>query len=55
MPDFFDDFTFLSVEVARADDDDVAGFGFGLEAEQIDKFGSAVAHDSGERHTVDVA
>src|SRR5712692_36598 len=52
---FFDDFAFLRVEIAGADDDDVAGFGFGLEAEKVDELGSAVTHDGGERHAVNVA
>src|SRR5258708_24025776 len=42
---FFDDFAFLGVEVARTNDDDVAGFGFGLGAQKGDEFGRAVAHD----------
>src|SRR6266852_1568694 len=42
---FLDDFAFLRVEITGADDDDVARFGFGLEAEQVDELGSAVTHD----------
>src|SRR5258708_6304915 len=52
---FLYDFAFLGVEVARADDDDVAGLGFGLEAQKVDEFGGAVAHDGGQRHAVDVS
>src|SRR5260370_23152028 len=51
---FFDDFTFLGVEIAGADDDDVAGLCFGLEAEKVDEFWRTVAHDGGERHAVNV-
>jgi len=35
---FFCDFAFLSVEVARADDDDVARLSFRLETHKIDEF-----------------
>jgi len=52
---FFRDFAFLSVEVARADDDDIARFGFRLEAHEIDKLGRTIAHDAGERHAMDIA
>ena len=52
---FLDDFAFLGVEIAGADDDNVAGFGFWLEAEEIDKLGRAVAHDGGEGHAMHVA
>ena len=52
---FLDDFAFLGVEIAGTDDHDVAGFGLGLEAEKIDEFGSAVAHDGSEGHSVDIA
>src|SRR5262249_43914694 len=52
---FLYDFAFLRVEVARSDDDNIAGFGFGLEAAEIYKFIGAIAHDRGERHAVDVA
>src|SRR5207253_4256960 len=51
---FLDDFAFLGVEIARADDDDVARLGFWLEAEEIDKLGRAVAHDGGEGHAMHV-
>jgi len=37
---FFDDFAFLGVEIASANDDDVAGFGFGLEAERSTSSGA---------------
>jgi len=37
---FFDDFAFLGVEIASANDDDVAGFGFGLEAEKTTSSGA---------------
>ena len=33
---FFYDFAFLGIEIARADDDDVARLGLGLEAQQVD-------------------
>ena len=51
----FDAYAFRGVEIARAVDDDVGRLGFGSEAEEIDEFGCAVAHDGGERHAVDVA
>src|SRR5258706_12829681 len=52
---FFDDFAFLGVGNASANDDDVAGFGLGLESAKIDQLGRAVAHDGGEGHAVDVS
>src|SRR6266576_1890973 len=39
---FLDDFPFLGVEIASADDDDIGGFGFRLEAEEVDELGRAV-------------
>ena len=54
-PGFLDDFAFLGIQIAGTDDDDVAGFGFGLETQKVDEFGSAVAHNGRERHSVDIA
>src|SRR5256885_13755025 len=36
---FFYDFAFLGAGIAGTNDNDVAGFGFGLETGKIDKFG----------------
>src|SRR6266852_3405314 len=44
---YLDDLSFLGVEIAGTDDDDVAGLGFGLEAEKVDEFGRPVTHDDG--------
>jgi len=41
-----DDLAFLGVEIARADDDDIAGFGFRLEAQKVDELGRAVTHEA---------
>src|ERR1700722_12822448 len=52
---FFGDLALVGVEIARANDHDVAWLSFRLESHKINEFRSAVAHDAGERHAVDVA
>src|SRR5437667_10718970 len=51
---FLDDFAFLSIEVARADNDDVSRLGFRSETSKINELWGAVTHDGRERHAVDV-
>src|SRR5260370_11658188 len=45
---FLDDFAFLSVKIAGADNNDVGGLGFGLETKKIDQLPRAVGHEGGE-------
>src|SRR5713101_5519609 len=51
---FLDDLAFLSVEIPRANNNDVARFGFRFETKKVDQFWRAVAHDGRERHAVHV-
>src|SRR6516162_9618303 len=54
-PGFLDDFAFLGIEVARADNDDVSWLGFGSETAKVNELCGAVTHDGRERHAVDVS
>ena len=53
-PGFLDDLPFLSIEVARADNDDVSWLGFRSETSKINELCGAVTHDGRERHAMDV-